>query len=68
MEEVLQCRDDTGLAHDVRIQFSACEPHLLSLYLGRGRRTYSTKNINTPEAGYLIPMVGFPQGVDALPA
>jgi GNAT superfamily N-acetyltransferase len=66
VEEVLECRDGTGLAHDVRIQFSACEPHLLSLYLGRGRRTYATKNINTPEAGYLIPLVAFPQGPDAL--
>jgi hypothetical protein len=66
VEEVLKCRDDTGLAHDVRIQFSACEPHLLSLYLGRGRRTYSLKNINTPEAGYLIPMVAFPQGPEVL--
>jgi hypothetical protein len=54
------------LAHDVRVQFGACEPHLLSLYLGRGRRTYSTKNINTPEAGYLIPLVAFPQGPEAL--
>lgn len=66
VEDVLKCRDDIGLAHDVRIVFGACEPHLLSLYLGQGRRTYSTRNINTPEAGYLIPLVGFPQGVDAL--
>jgi len=66
VEELLECRDATGLAHDVRIQFSACEPHLLSLYLGRGRRTYATRNINTPEAGYLIPLVAFPQGADAL--
>jgi hypothetical protein len=66
VEEVLGRSNDTGLAHDVRIQFGACEPHLLSLYLGRGRRTYSAKNINTPEAGYLIPLVAFPQGPDAL--
>jgi hypothetical protein len=66
VDEVLRCRDETGLAHDVRIQFSACEPHLLSLYLARGRRTYSATNINTPEAGYLIPLVAFPQGPDAL--
>jgi hypothetical protein len=66
VEQILACRDETGLAHDVRIQFSACEPHLLSLYLGQGRRTYASKNINTPEAGYLIPLVTFPQGVDAL--
>jgi hypothetical protein len=66
VEELLKCRDETGAAHDVRVQFSACEPHLLSLYLGKGRRTYSKKNINTPEAGYLIPLVTFPQGPDAL--
>ncbi len=66
VEEVLHCRDDTALAHDVRIQFGACEPHLLSLYLGQGRRTYSTRNINTPEAGYLIPLVAFPQGPEVL--
>jgi len=66
VEEVLSCAHDTALAHDVRIQFGACEPHLLSLYLGDGRRTYSTKNINTPEAGYLIPLVAFPQGAEAL--
>jgi hypothetical protein len=66
VDEVLRCLDDTGLAHDVRIQFSACEPHLLSLYLGRGRRTYSMRNINTPEAGYLIPLVAFPNGPEAL--
>ena len=66
VEEVLNCSNDTGLAHDVRIQFGACEPHLLSLYIGRGRRTYSPKNINTPEAGYLIPLVGFPQGPEVL--
>ena len=66
VEELLRCREDVALAHDVRIQFSACEPHLLSLYLGQGRRTYSIKNINTPEAGYLIPLVAFPQGPEAL--
>ena len=67
VDELMECRrNDTALEHDVRIQFSACEPHLLSLYLGQGRRTYATKNINTPEAGYLIPLVAFPQGPDAL--
>ena len=66
VKKVLSCSSDTAIAHDVRIQFGACEPHLLSLYLGRGRRTYSATNINTPEAGYLIPIVGFPQGPEAL--
>src|SRR5262249_46817635 len=27
---------------------------------------YAKKNINTPEAGYLIPLVAFPEGPDAL--
>jgi hypothetical protein len=66
VDDILECRNRTALAHDVRIQFSACEPHLLSLYLGQGRHTYSDKNINSAEAGYLIPLVVFPQGPDAL--
>jgi hypothetical protein len=66
VDELLACRDEVGVGHDVRVQFSACEPHLLSLYLGRGRRTYAERNINTPEAGYLIPLVAFPQGPEAL--
>ncbi|MET0627195.1 MAG: cyclic nucleotide-binding domain-containing protein [Acidimicrobiia bacterium] len=65
IEEVLDLSNNTALEHDVLIQFGACEPHLLSLYLGRGRRTYSTTNINTPEAGYLIPLVAFPRGPEA---
>ncbi len=45
--------------NDERIQlvFGACEPHLLSLYIGQGARTYSNQNINSREAGYLIPIV-----------
>jgi predicted GNAT family N-acyltransferase len=66
VEELMACRDTTSREHDVRIQFSACEPHLLSLYLGKGRRTYASNNINTPEAGYLIPLVAFPEGPEAL--
>jgi len=66
VDDLLACRHDTAVAHDVRIQFSACEPHLLSLYLGQGRRTYAARNINSPEAGYLIPLVVFPQGTDVL--
>ena len=58
--------DLVGGGHDVRVVFGACEPHLLSLYLGMGHRTYADKNINSAEAGYLIPLVNFPQGVDVL--
>lgn len=52
--------------HDLRMIFGACEPHLLSLYLGLGQRTYADQNINSAEAGYLIPLVSFPKGIDAL--
>ena len=51
----------TGMkfANDNRIQlvFGDCEPHLLNLYLGLGQRTYSKTNVNSAEAGYLIPLV-----------
>jgi hypothetical protein len=66
IDDLMEQRNQIALQHDVRIQFAACEPHLLSLYLGQGRRTYATKNINTREAGYLIPLVAFPEGPDAL--
>lgn len=41
----------------VQLIFGACEPHLLSLHLGRGARPYAKRNINSAEAGYLIPIV-----------
>jgi predicted GNAT family N-acyltransferase len=46
-------------ANDNRIQlvFGDCEPHLLNLYLGLGQRTYSRRNVNSAEAGYLVPLV-----------
>ena len=42
----------------MRIVFGACEPHLLSGYF-RFQRPYGTRNINSPDAGYLIPLVQF---------
>lgn len=52
-------------ANEQRIQlcFGDCEPHLLNLYLGLGQRTYSRKNVNSAEAGYLIPIVFVPEDV-----
>jgi len=46
-------------ANEQRIQlsFGNCEPHLLNLYLGLGHRPYSHDNVNSREAGYLIPIV-----------
>ncbi len=52
-------------ANEKRIQlcFGDCEPHLLNLYLGLGQRTYSKKNVNSAEAGYLIPILFVPEDV-----
>ena len=52
-------------ANEKRIQvtFWACEPHLLNLYLDLGHRTYSHYNINSPESGYLIPLLFMPEDV-----
>jgi len=66
VEELIARSGELTGSPDVRIMFGACEPHLLPLYLGMGQRTYAKKNINSAEAGYLIPLVQFPQGVDAL--
>jgi hypothetical protein len=41
----------------VELVFGCCEPHLLSLYVGQGCRTYSKKNIIGKETGILIPLV-----------
>jgi len=41
----------------IQLVFGACEPHLLNSYVARGMRTYSNKNINSPEDGFLIPVV-----------
>ncbi len=51
-------RETQHSVNDNRIQlvFGACEPHLLSLYIGQGCRSYSIQNINSPEAGYLVPI------------
>ncbi|HXY91918.1 MAG TPA: cyclic nucleotide-binding domain-containing protein [Acidimicrobiia bacterium] len=51
---------------DLRVVFGCCEPHLLSMYLKMGQRPYAEHNINSPSAGYLIPLVGFVPDTDAL--
>lgn len=50
----------------IQLVFGDCEPHLLNLYLSRGARTYSKKNINSPEAGYLIPIVTVVEDIEYL--
>jgi hypothetical protein len=61
-------RASSELTQEKRIQliFGACEPHLLSLYLGQGCRTFAKKNINSSESGYLIPIVTVIEDVDYL--
>jgi len=45
--------------------FGACEPHLISFYC-RYQRPYGTHNINSAEAGYLIPLCSLVQGPEPL--
>jgi len=54
--------------NDKRIQliFGLCEPHLLSLYVGQGSRTYSNKNVSSQDAGYFIPIVTVVEDVEYL--
>ena len=58
----------SAFVQEKRIQliFGACEPHLLSLYVGQGMRTFSKQNINSPEAGYLIPIVSVVEDIEYL--
>jgi len=43
--------------HRIQLIFGACEPHLLSLYVSQGCRTFAKKNVNSAGAGYMIPIV-----------
>jgi len=50
----------------VQLIFGACEPHLLTRYVNEGSRTFAAHNINSPEAGYLIPIVNVVEDIDYL--
>jgi len=47
------------LVNELRIQLMIgdCEPHLLNVYQALGFRPYAQRNINSGDAGYLIPLV-----------
>lgn len=45
----------------IQLIFGDCEPHLL--YLGMGFRTYAPRNVNSPETGYLIPLIMVPEDI-----
>jgi hypothetical protein len=54
-------------SHGVQVMFGACEPHLMSMYIGMdGPQPYAERNINHPDAGYLIPTITFVDGPEAL--
>jgi hypothetical protein len=55
-------------AGGVRLVFGNCEPHLLSMNLSAGGRTYAEHNINSEEAGYLIPLMFLDGDTDGLAA
>jgi CRP-like cAMP-binding protein len=55
-------------ASGVALVFGACEPHLLSMNLSAGGRTYAERNINSEESGYLIPLVFLAADADSLAA
>ncbi len=61
-------RSGAAFINEKRIQliFGACEPHLLSGYVGQGMRTFSSKNINSAEAGFLIPIVRVVEDIEYL--
>jgi len=52
----------------VRLIFGCCEPHLLSMNLSSGGRTYAEHNINSEEVGYMIPLVWFERDPEELAA
>jgi hypothetical protein len=53
-------------ASKVRLVFGDCEPHLLSMNLSAGGRTYAEQNVNSDEAGYLIPLMWLVDGTEGL--
>ncbi len=50
----------------IQLMFGDCEPHLLNVYQALGFRNYAADNINSPETGYLIPLVLIPEDIQYL--
>jgi CRP-like cAMP-binding protein len=66
LEQLLEYGRAATPVGELRLAFGCCEPHLLPLYLKMGQRTYARHNINSPVAGYLVPLVAFLPDVDSL--
>ena len=58
------------LVNELRIELMIgdCEPHLLNVYQALGFRPYAERNINSPDAGYLIPLVVVAEDFDYVEA
>jgi hypothetical protein len=56
-------------SNGVQIMFGACEPHLMSMYCAMNApKPYAKRNINHPDAGYLIPTITLVDGPETLKA
>jgi CRP-like cAMP-binding protein/GNAT superfamily N-acetyltransferase len=66
LEQLLAFAGTATWVNDLNLVFGCCEPHLVPLYLKLGQRTYAAHHINSPAAGYLIPLVAFVPDVEAL--
>ena len=66
LDQLLAYSSAATNVHDLLVVFGCCEPHLLSMYLKMGQRTYAPHNINSPQAAYLIPLVSFVPDAEAL--
>jgi hypothetical protein len=63
---MLEAMRAEGYRLPVELTFGACEPHLLSLYISQGQRPYADRNINSEEAGYLVPLVTIVNSIEAI--
>lgn len=50
----------------IQLIFGDSEPHLLNLYQGMGFRTYTHKNVNSAQTGYLIPLLIVAEDIEYL--
>jgi hypothetical protein len=66
LDELFAFSGAEQIERGLKVVFGCCEPHLLPLFLRMGQRTYASHNINSPAAGYLIPLVAFVPDVEAL--
>jgi CRP-like cAMP-binding protein len=66
LEQLFAFAQSATRVGDLRLVFGCCEPHLLPLYLRLGQRTYAAHHINSPAAGYLIPLVALLPDVESL--